>query len=200
MHIRLRESNLLASSVCVFLVSPPSLSSFPFFPSLDPSSSELLSANQRAPLPLSYFHIARIITKYEAAVAADGGAERSERRADARLAVRWGGRGRAGALSDPREGTGEECGWLRTVVEKYDLIRKPRRKEEFSSRWTISRVLASSESRFPGRILQMPARGLLLGCVRCPWGRRVSRATSRESLFGQTPILKFEAIDEIAQV
>ena len=110
MHIRLRESNLLASSVCVFLVSPPSLSSFPFFPSLDPSSSELLSANQRAPLPLSYFHIARIITKYEAAVAADGGAERSERRADARLAVRWGGRASGRAVGS--EGRDRGGMWL----------------------------------------------------------------------------------------
>ena len=68
--------------------------------SLDPSSSATLSANQRAPRPLSYFHIARIITKYEAAVAARRRNARTARgRAVRRPPVGEGAEGRRGVAS-----------------------------------------------------------------------------------------------------
>ena len=97
----------------------------PFLPFFGPSSFETLSANQRAPLPLSYFHIARIITKYEAAVAAaeaDGGKRPNGGRPRGSPPVGWGGKGGRAERSDRRER--DDCGW--SVVEKYDLIRRLR--------------------------------------------------------------------------
>ena len=102
MQCNLREVSSASVKIICFLLASSSffLSFLPW--SLDPSSSATLSANQRAPRPLSYFHIARIITKYEAAVAARRRNARTVRgRAVRRPPVgegAEGGRGVAGAL------------------------------------------------------------------------------------------------------
>ena len=123
----LRQVSSASAKIICFLLSSFSSSFLSFFPwSLDPSSSATLSANQRAPRPLSYFHIARIITKYEAAVAARRRNARTARgRAVRRPPVgeraeggraRTGGGGRARRL-DRREGGRAVVGrWWRNMI------------------------------------------------------------------------------------
>ena len=110
----LRQVSSASVKIICFLLASSSffLSFLPW--SLDPSSSATLSANQRAPRPLSYFHIARIITKYEAAVAA--------RRRNARTA-----RGRA--VRRPPVGEGAEGGRARARAGGGGRARRLDRRE-----------------------------------------------------------------------